>query len=163
MPCRYGHGSGNVSGGKYTYVYLPEASVSETEGYYENPDVEILARKSSVHAVIEKTLGVIGCVFFDNNGASVSSSYTDASAVTKITSENSCSVIIGKNADGSYTVSVADPTQLNLSVKLTVAISGITEIVSADERISATVSDGVVTLTVNTAGTRGETFDVTVK
>jgi hyaluronate lyase len=157
------HGDGNVSGGIYSYVYLPEATVQETESYKENPDVEILARNTNIHSVIEKKLGVIGCNFFSENGGTVVNFVTDASAVTEIKANSECSVMVCKNADGSYTVSIADPTQLTTSLKVTVAIKGINEVISADNGITANVSNGVATFIVNTENARGTTFNVTVK
>ena len=161
----HGVGDKNIENNRYSYVYLPEATVQETEDYYSNPDVMILSRNSTAHAVIEKKLGVIGCVFFERSGkgTTVENLAPEASSVKKITSKDACTVIVGKNADGSYTISVSDPTQLDNELMLDIEITGITEVVSANTRVTAKVENGVARLTVRVDGSLGAAFNVTVK
>ena len=166
------HGEGNTTSGKldsnkYFYAYLPEATVEETKAYANEADVDLLSISGS-HAVIEKTLGIVACNFFTANGSLslTASGMPDYSAITSLTSvsaDKACSVMVTKNADGSYTVSVSDPTQLSASVKLEVAITGITQVVSTNSGIAATVENGIATITASTSGSMGATFSVTIK
>jgi hypothetical protein len=154
------HGEGNVSGGKYAYVYLPEATVSGTENY---DDIVLLKRNDNAHAVLEKTLGAIGCVFFDYETVEIKGSNATYTSVRKIETSATCAVIIGRGENGETVISVADPTQLNATVELEIEIEGVTELVSADAGVSATVSNGIAKITVNTFGSLGKTFNLTVK
>ena len=155
------HGVIGDEAGKYAYVYLPEATVTETEDYYSNPDVEILTR-STAHAVIEKTLGVVACNVFSRTAVNVNG-FADYTALTKIDAKHPCSIMVTKNEDGSYLISVSDPTQLNTSTELDITISGISEVVSANTRVNATVDNGTVKIKVNTKNMIGQTFNLTVK
>ena len=155
------HGKGNSSlDGKYMYAYLPEASADETTAYMKNPDVILLRRDQKAHAVLEKTLGIVAANFFGNTTVGVSD---NSIAVTKVTALTRCSVMIAANEDGSYTISVADPTRALSDMDFTVNISGITQVVSADSGITASVNNGVVTVKVNCKDSLGQTFTLTVK
>ena len=158
------HGTGNGSlNGRYSYVYLPEASVSETENY---DDVVILKRNQRGHAVLEKTLGIVAGVFFEHNvkdTIEVQEEYAQYTAVTNIEANTECAIMVSKGENGQYHISVSDPTQINGSLIIKVAITGITEVVSTESGVNATVSDGIATVTVNTLDARGGTFNITVK
>ncbi len=161
----HGNGDGNLNG-RYAYVYLPEATVQETQDYYsryakDEGDIVILKRNSSAHAVLERTLGVVGCVFFEKH-ASVSVNDGNL-GVSKIEAESPCTVMVSKNAQGELVISVSDPTQTYSSVKVSVFAEGVTEVVSADDGVSATVDNGVITLTVNTRASCGEAFNACIK
>ena len=155
------HGEGNSSlNGKYMYAYLPEATVEQTQEYSNNPDVVLLARNQLSHAVLEKTLGIVAFNFFGNSAVDVSDGST---AVTKVQALTVCSVIAAKDEDGSYTISVADPTRALDGMDFTVAISGITEVVSADSGVTASVNGGTVTVKVNCQDSLGQSFTLKVK
>ena len=62
---------GTVENNSYFYAYLPEATVEQTNAYYSAPDVELLARSGKAHAVIEKTLNIVACNFFEEDLATV--------------------------------------------------------------------------------------------
>ena len=161
----HGTGDGNLDG-KYAYVYLPEATVEETESYYENPDVIMIKRNGRGHAVLEKTLGIVAGVFFEHNvkdTIEVQQEFAQYTAVTNIEANTECAIMVSKGENGQYHVSVSDPTQTNGSLIIKVAITGITEVVSTEIGVTASVLGGVVTLNVNTQNAHGATFDVTVK
>ena len=149
-----------VTKGRYYYAYLPSATREETANYN---DVELLAYNTDTHAVIEKKLGIVACNFFEDVNREVLNPHTEASAVTKIKTGKACSVMVTKNADGSYTISVSDPTQLKAALSLSVTIIGITQVVSADNGVTATVSGGAANITVICANAHGKTFNLTVK
>lgn len=167
------HGTGNTESGKltsnsYFYAYLPEATAEETATYYENPDVELLKRTSSVHAVIEKKLGIVACNFFIEDGddgatLSVQSKYSSVTAVKSINASTPCSVMITKNGDGSYTVSVSDPTQEYRQTTLSIEIEGVSTVVSSDGEVKATIDGGNIDVVVDTSAKLGQTYTFTVR
>jgi hypothetical protein len=161
----HGTGNGNLDG-KYAYVYLPEATVDQTNAYGNNPDVEMIKRNNRGHAVLEKTLGIVAGVFFEHNvkdTIELPTNYAQYTAVTGIEANTECAIMVSKGENGQYHISVSDPTQTNGSLLIKVAITGITEVVSAESGVNATISGNVVTLNVNTANAHGATFDITVK
>ena len=155
------HGE-NPTGGSYCYAYLPECEQGDEMEYYNNPDVVLLARDTNTHAVIETTLGIVGCVFFNQNGGEVKND-TNVTSIKRVTAKDDCTVMVTKNADGSYTVSVSDPTMLEATVELEIEISGITEVASADSGVNATVANEKATISVNTQNSNGATFEITLK
>ena len=155
--------NGNLDDSNYSYVYLPEATVQETESYNQNPDIEILLRSDTTHAVLEKKLGIVGCVFFEDFSDAVEVD-SESTAVSYIEAETPCAVMISKNADGSYTVSVSDPTQSYSNIKLSVSIDGISEITNADGNVNGSISGGTLNINVkNAKDNAGGTFSITVK
>jgi hyaluronate lyase len=159
----HGVGDGNVEADKYVYAYLPESTVAETEAYFQDPDVALLAHRTSVHAVLEKTLGIVALNAFDAENTEVVSINSQYTPVKKITVNGTVSVMISTNERGETTVTVSDPTQLCENVTVSIEIEGITSVVSAAEGTVAGVNGGVLTLTAKTLGTYGAGFTVVVK
>ena len=158
----------NGDAAKYAYVYLPEATVQETEDYYAKyitgeGDIDILARNDSVHSVIEKNLKIIACNFFVEGGTAIEDIEQDCMAVTEISSQTPCSLMITKNADGSYSVAISDPTQTYSSLTLSIVIEGISEVTSTDAGVSATISGSTLNISVSSANSLGSAFNLTVK
>lgn len=161
----HGIGDGELDNDKYSYVYLPESTVEQTESYYANPDVTVLAGSKSTHAVLEKTLGIVAANFFtegDNTVVKVKNA-AEYTAVTELSADTPCSVMVTKNTDGSYTISASDPTQMFRNTVLSVSITGVTEVVSADANVNASVDSGVISILINSEGSHGQTFNLTVK
>ena len=160
------HGVGDKNGSpqstRYYYAYLPEATVEQTQEYSNNPDVELL-NINKAHAVLEKKLGIVAANFFENTTVSVPTEYAQYTGVKSITAQTICSVMVEKGEDGGYIISVADPTRALDGMDLTVNISGITEVVSANSSVTATVNGETVTVKVNCTGSLGQTFTLTVK
>ena len=157
---------GTVENNSYFYAYLPEATVEQTNAYYSAPDVELLARSGKAHAVIEKTLNIVACNFFEEDLATVKvgAKYSDVTAVKSISAETPCSVMITKGENGEYMISVSDPTQLYRNTILSINISGVTQIVSKDDEVKASFTeDGELSILVNTQGSLGQTYNLTVK
>jgi hyaluronate lyase len=155
----HGKGNGNVNG-KYAYLYLPEATPEQTEAYADNPDVALIRRTNSAHAVLETKLGILGCMFFDMESFNVNNAATD---VKKVSAETPCALMISKNEAGEYVISVSDPTQTYQTVAFEIEIEGISTIVSSSERIHVERDGDVLTVLFNAKGSRGETFNFTVK
>ena len=155
------HGSGNVTNGKYAYVYLPEATVQETEDYN---DIQILLLGDTTHAVLEKKLGIVGCVFFEDFGDGVTlTDCEDYTAVSGIEADTPCILMVSKGENGEYNISVSDPTQTYSNIKFYITIDGISEVVSADTGVSSSISGNTISVTVNCKGALGSTFNLTVK
>ncbi|MBP3361673.1 MAG: discoidin domain-containing protein [Clostridia bacterium] len=57
------HGE-NPSDSSYVYTMLPSATREETEGFANNPDVEILKKSNAVHAVKDLKTGIVYINFF---------------------------------------------------------------------------------------------------
>ena len=160
----HGKGDGNIENDRYSYVYLPEATVQETESYNQNPDVEILLRSDTTHAVLEKKLGIVGCVFFEDFGDGVTlTDCEDYTAVSGIEADTPCILMVSKGENGEYNISVSDPTQTYSNIKFYITIDGISEVVSADTGVSSSISGNTACVTVNCKGARGETFNLTIK
>ncbi len=89
----------------YCYTILPHATAAETEEYSKNPDIEILSQTNSLHAVRQKSSGIIMANVFK------------ASVLEGMKFETSCSVIIVPQG-GDRIFYVADPTQKSDSIKI---------------------------------------------
>ncbi len=135
--------------GTYAYVYLPEATASETSAYSANPDVEILTQTDTIHVVRENKLGATGYAFYDKGSAD------------GVTVSARCVVMV-REQDGQYTVSISDPTHEleNLTVTLELPVSSV---VSADEEASVSFENGNAVIELSIDGNVGNTFEVTLK
>jgi hyaluronate lyase len=155
------HGTGNSSlNGSYYYAYLPEATTGQTEAYYVNPDVKLLSKSDNLHAVLERTLSAVGAVFFAGGTLNVNEEETP---VTRIYSSTGAAVMISTDENGQTTVSVSDPTNSLASMTLEIDITGISELVSAEDGVNATVNGNTLKLSINSTGSCGATFDIVVK
>ncbi len=174
------HGQSKVDGttslgNAYYYAYLPNADVTATNAYSTSPDVALLHRDTFAHAVIhadknedgndDEKLITVAANFFGGASTTVNvlEDYYKYTDVRSINTASPCSVMATKNADGSYTISVSDPTQFSQNTTVSVQIAGVTTCVSADTGVQATISGGTVTLNINTANSLGQTFNVTVR
>ena len=91
------HGS-NANNETYGYTILPIATAEETAAWAENPDIEIVEQSNTMHAVRQKSTGIVMANIFK------------ATTLEGIKFETPCSVIIVPEADGNM-IYVADPTQ----------------------------------------------------
>lgn len=152
--------NGALDDTNYSYVYLPDATLEETNAYGQNPDVKVLRRSDKCHAVYESDLDIFGAVFFERDSFTVAE---DGSPVSAIETNTGCAVMISKNENGEAVVSVSDPAQTDNSISLTLTLNGISGVVSATAGVSATVNGSTVNITVNTKGACGGSFNVTLK
>jgi hyaluronate lyase len=155
------HGIGNSNlNGSYYYAYLPEASNTQTEAYYANPDVKLLSKTDNLHAVLERTLNAVGAVFFAGGTLNVNEEETP---VTRIYSSTGAAVMISTDENGQTTISVSDPSNSLASMTLEIDITGISEVVSVENGVNATISGNTLKLSINSNGSSGSTFDIVVK
>jgi hyaluronate lyase len=154
--------TGNVGYGKYSYLYLPEASAEETEIYAQNMDVEIITMQDNTHAVFEKKLGIVALNFFKEYESAVIIN-KDGTAVKSVESETPSSIMITACENGEYIISISDPTQTYRQNNVYIEIEGVTQVISADEKIEAEINGGVISMKLNTANTNGATLTLVVK
>ncbi len=154
----HGKGEEGLNGG-YAYAYLPEATIQETEEYNQNSDILILQRNQDIHAVLEKSLGALGAVFFN---AGTLTNTNGISIVSSITTDGGCTIIITKNADGSTKISVSDPTHLRENMQITLTTTA-NHIIRSDEGVTTSINNGTVTLNINSKGSLGKTYEVVIK
>jgi hyaluronate lyase len=162
----HGKGDGNVENNKYFYAYLPESTATETQTYSANPDVEPLTYLDDIHAVIEKDLGIVAANIFvegSTKSVSVDSEFHGYTNVRSISADGPCSVMISKNEAGETVITVSDPTQLYRQNNIYIEIEGVSQVVSADSRITATANGGYVNIRVNTEGANGQSLTLIVK
>jgi hyaluronate lyase len=162
----HGKGDGNVENNKYFYAYLPESTVEETQTYSANPDVELLTYLDDIHAVIEKDLGIVAANIFiegSTKSVSVASKFHGYTNVRSISADGPCSVMISKNEAGETVITVSDPTQIYRQNNIFSEIEGVSQVVSADSRITATANGGYVNIRVNTEGANGQSLTLIVK
>lgn len=95
------HGAEPTSA-SYAYALLPGANTEETEEFYSEPTVEILAMTENIHAVRDLETGVIGI-----------NAFTAGESLCGMTFLTPCSVIIKGNE-----IFVSDPTQTQSSVSI---------------------------------------------
>lgn len=91
------HGA-NVNNDTYGYTILPLATAEETKAWAENPDVEIIEQSNTMHAIRQKSTGIVMANVFKTTN------------IEGIKVETPCTMIIVPDADGK-TIYVADPTQ----------------------------------------------------
>jgi hyaluronate lyase len=137
----FNHGV-NPSDGSYSYVLLPNKSVTQTEDYSKNPDVEILKNTSDVQAVKEKTLNITAANFFH------------AGTVEGIHALNPASVLL-KEEGGELALSVSDPTQKQKTVTIEINNPGLS-LVSNDSTINVVQTVPTIKVEVNVSGSIGK-------
>ena len=91
------HGA-NVRDDSYGYTILPLATAEETAEWAKNPDVEIIEQSNTMHAVKQKSTGIVMANIFKTT------------TLEGIKFETPCSVIIVPESDGKM-IYVSDPTQ----------------------------------------------------
>ncbi|MDD4688831.1 MAG: polysaccharide lyase 8 family protein [Eubacteriales bacterium] len=149
MTMWYDHGA-NPDNQGYSYVLLPTYSADQTAEYNTNPDIEIIAKTDSIHAVKEKSLGIVAANFFSNGGSA-----------DIITSDSQSSVMV-KNNNGEVEIAVSDPTMANtgiVTVEVCVPVGGLLKADSGVNIISA--DENSVKISVNVNKSQGKTFKAT--
>jgi hyaluronate lyase len=145
----FDHGA-NPTDATYSYVILPNFTEAQTAAYAANPTVSVIANEPTLQAITDSTLGVTMANFFAAGTAGPITVTAPASVSTQI-------------AGSELTIAVSDPTWTAATVHVTIAESGYTSIVSADRTVTVLSSTGgVITLLVETGGSRGASHSVTL-
>lgn len=133
--------------GNYSYVLLPGKTAEETESYSENPDIEIISNTKQLQAVKEKTLGILGMVFW-NKGSCGDITVSEPMLVTDVQSDI-------------REISVSDPTYLLSDAEI--VINGENEIIECDERMTVTSSGGKTVIKIDFENAKGKSLTVKIK
>ncbi|MBQ4110186.1 MAG: discoidin domain-containing protein [Clostridia bacterium] len=126
----------------YAYVTLPLRTPEQTKAYYENPDVEIIANDKNLQAVKEKNLNITGMVFWKEGTCG------------DITANIPC-IVMMKETEDYYEISVSDPTHMESSVSIKLAMENIS-FDKENSSVYASFDEGV--LTANTVEKDGQTI-----
>ncbi|WP_405115603.1 polysaccharide lyase family 8 super-sandwich domain-containing protein [Paenibacillus sp. FSL K6-1217] len=139
------HGVNPVSG-EYQYVLLPGKSAAQVAAYAAAPGIEVLANTSSVQAVEEKQLGIMGANFWG-----------DGTSSAGLITVNKRAAVMTRETEDTLELSVSDPTQAAtgmIEVELNRPASGYT----ADSGITVTQLSPTIRLSVNVSAAKGKTF-----
>ena len=136
----------------YSYVVLPGKPAHEVSEYSAHPDVIILANNSSVQAVRETKLGIIGANFWSDAGG----------RVEHVTAHGKASVVMRDHNDGTITVAVADPTHTQSTIAVELARTA-TSVLSQDPTVTVLQLSPTVRLEVNVAETPGSTHTIALE
>ena len=90
----------------YAYAILPNKTAEETAQYAQNPDIEVLMCTEKIHAVKERTTGLLGIVFWE------------AGSFGNITVSKPMAIMLRETEKG-YLLSVSDPSQLLQEAEVT--------------------------------------------
>jgi hyaluronate lyase len=149
----------NPTGAKYSYVILPNRTVSSVKAYAANPDVTILSNTeptsttAGIQAVKSQTLGVVAANIWAKTVGPDNGGTIDSISVSK-----QCSVIV-KETYNTLSVGVADPTQSNTGA-IMVTLNGRASLatLSVDSGVTVT-GNNPITLSVNMNGSKGKSFN----
>ncbi|MDQ0254107.1 hyaluronate lyase [Evansella vedderi] len=142
------HGE-NPNGENYAYVILPNKDATATEQYSKNPDIEIVSQTSNVHAVKNKTLGILAANFWN------------AGTVEFLTLEDPASVMV-KEEQGELKLAVSDPTQKQETITIEIDREELS-VIEKEETIEVVQTTPTVKLEVNVVGSIGKTHTITLK
>ncbi|MFC1430187.1 polysaccharide lyase family 8 super-sandwich domain-containing protein [Streptacidiphilus sp. N1-3] len=143
----FAHGT-DPSAAAYSYLLLPGATPAATAARAAAPTVSVLANSATVQAISDSASGVTAANFFA------------AGSAGPITVSAPCSVLV-REQGGKLTVSVADPSRLAATVRVTVARSGYTA-ATAGPGISVLTSSGGITVLAETGGAQGASRTATL-
>ena len=140
----FSHGI-NPVGGQYAYIQTPGQSAEETKAFAKNNPIKILSNTPSLQAVEDTSLGIVSMVFWE------------AGSFGDITVSQPC-IVMCKESDGEYRISISDPTQKRSS--LTVKVSRSLEAADIDDEAVSTVENGITTIEIKPSKTTvGRTYE----
>jgi len=142
LELRIEHGA-NPTGATYAYAVIPYADEKTLENYVKNPDVEIISNTDKLQAVKEKGMGLSGFVFYE--AGECEGIKVDTGAIVML-----------KEGENEVEFSICDAThelrELSAEIKMPLAP------ISADDKVSVSANDGVVSIKVNCEGAMGAPF-----
>lgn len=139
----------NPTNDAYSYVLLPNKTGSELGSYVSAPDISILENSTTVQAVKENQLNIVGINFWKDITATAG----------LVTSDKKASVMTRETAS-EYEVSVADPTQSNVgSIYIDVNKSA-TGLIAKDDEITVIQYHPTIKFKVNTHKLGGRTSKI---
>ncbi len=148
MTLWFDHGA-NPTGASYSYVILPNKSVSQVRVYAYNSNITVLENSTDAQAVREDSLNIIGANFWNDT----------VKTVDIITSNRRASVMT-KETSSDIEISVSDPTHLNaggIDIEINKSATGL---ISADSGVVVAQYHPTIKFTVNVSGAQGKSFKV---
>lgn len=131
----------------YAYVLLPGKTAAETAVYSENSDIEVLVNTPKLQVVSEKTLGIVGMVFWE------AGSYGDIRVSKPM-------ILIVRKKDSGLELAVSDPThKLKDGV---ISFSKNMELKSADKEVTAFSGNGSTAMKINFENSSGKTISASL-
>lgn len=137
---------GAATDGWYAYAVLPGVDSAVTASFSTMPEVRVVERSSSIHAVRHELSGRFAAAFFA------------AGASSFVRTDTPCAVAIEED-DETLTIHVSDPAQTATAVTIALDIHA-ASIVSADPRVRVAIAPDGTTLTVAVAGLVGGSVPV---
>lgn len=137
------------SDAKYAYVLLPNTTSKQVHSYADHPQVTILANNSSVQAVKQNNLNLIGANFWTDRQTTVKANGKDF-----LTCTGKASVMTHKTGSG-LQLAVSDPTQANdgtLQLEIHQAAS---QAIDVDPNVTVVRLLPTIQLKIRVKGTKG--------
>lgn len=144
----FDHGT-DPTAGSYSYLLMPGATAAATATRAAAPTVSVLANTATAQAVTDTASGVTAANFFA------------AGTAGPITVSAPCSVLMVEHS-GTLTVSIADPSRLASTVRVTVARSGYTSATAGTGISVLSSSGGAITLLAEVGGSHGASRTATL-
>lgn len=142
---RLEHGT-RPTGASYAYAVLPGASVAQTSGAHQQWRV---LRNTEQCQAVQLDLGTFAAVFHQ------------AGSVDQVTVSGPSAVMWGPSSEG-WTLALADPTQTQDVVRLTLGRAG-SRVLRTDPTVTVIGTDPALVLDVKVGGSRGASHTVTVR
>lgn len=98
------HGKNPIDKG-YAYAILPNATEEDTANYARDADIEIISSDNRMHAIYDKSTGIIGANVFE------------PSYINGLNILTPCAILFTYD-DGVYNINVADPTLTLNNIRL---------------------------------------------
>ncbi len=142
----YDHGIDPVNQ-TYSYVLLPKMTNSQVSTYASNPDIQVVKNTTSVQAVKEINLGLLGATFWEDTGDSV-----------EYISSQSAASIMAKDTGSQLSLAVSDPTHKQSVVTVELNKNGVS-LISKDPEITVLQLTPTIKFEVDVSGKTGETYN----
>ena len=132
----------------YSYIILPGKTAAEVESYNGNQNVSILKNDTTVQAVKEDTLGIIGANFWGIGNVSYITSYNPAAVMVK-------------DQNNQLEIAVSDPTHEQQQVIVEFGKYGLS-VVSKDPAVTVLQQSPTIKLKVDVSQEPGKTYNATI-
>lgn len=140
----------NPTNGSYEYVLLPNMSKDDVKAYSEKSDIEVVVNNENVQAVKENNKNITAANIW-NDGETVIEELG-----LKV---NGSSSIIMKENNGTFEVSISDPTMKKQGVITVELDEKLDTVVANDKNVKVEKVDGRTLITVDVNGAVGQSFN----
>lgn len=147
MTLLFDHGT-SPTNASYSYALLPNKTSAQMSAYAAAPDFTIIENSTSVHAVKENSLNILG----------INTWYDITKTVDIVTVNKKASIMVKENMGSSIEISIADPTKENTGTINVEIDRSAFSILSADPGITVTQISPTIKFTVNVNESHGQAF-----